>query len=96
MKPKLFALVLLVNLLMSGAAFSACETPEEPAIPDGESANGSEMLKGKKDVEAYVAAMEEYLKCSRLSVSRHNSMIDKMQDVAGKFNVQVRAYKAKA
>ena len=96
MKTKLFALVLLANLLMSGAAFAACEAPDEPAIPDGEAANGSDMLKAKKEVEAFVAGMEEYLECSRPSVNQHNRMIDKMQDVAGKFNVQLRAYKAKA
>ncbi len=96
MKTKLFALVLLANLLMSGAAFAACESPEEPAIPDGETANGSEMLKAKKDVEAYVAAIDEYLGCSKLSNSRHNRVVDRMQDVAETFNVQVRAYKAKA
>ncbi len=96
MKIKMFTLVLLANLLMSGATFAACTEPENPPIPEGESANGSDMLKAKKAVEAYMTAAEEYLECSRPSTRQHNRMVNKMEDLASKFNNSLRAYKAKA
>ncbi len=97
MKTKLFLIVLLANLLMSRAAFAAdCEQPDEPALPNGEAANGSEMLKAKKEVEAYQAAMEEYLSCGRFSASQHNRIIDKVAKLVEDFNKEVREYKAKS
>jgi len=94
MKKITVAFGLLFGLAFSSASF-ACEKPEEPAIPTGESASGSDMLEAKKAVEAYLEAAEAYLECARGNIAK-DRMIADMEDVADHFNRQLRAYKAKS
>ena len=94
MKKVLVAFSLLVGMAFSSVAL-ACEKPESPAIPSGDSASGSDMLEAKKAVEAFLAAAEEYLACARVS-SQKDRMVADMEDVADKFNKELRNYKAKS
>ena len=94
MKKVLVAFGLLVGMAFSSASV-ACEKPENPVIPNGDSASGSDMLEAKKAVEAFLEAAEVYLECARVS-SQKDRMIADMEDVADKFNKELRNYKAKS
>lgn len=98
MKKKVIASFVALGLMMSvsGSALAACTAPDEPLIPEGDAASGSDMIKAKKAVEDFMAAIEEYIECSRPNSSRENRLVDQVNDVADRFNVAVRAYKAKA
>ena len=58
---------LLVTLMftpfVSQFASAACDYPKRVDVPVGMTATKEEMLDGQRNVKAYVAAMEEYLKC---------------------------------
>ena len=94
MKIKTFALTMFISLAFSGAAFGACDAPEDPEIPDGAAASGADMLKAKKAVEAYVSAAEQYMDCGVASALK-DRMASKMEKVVDKFNNELRAYKSK-
>lgn len=94
MKTGSIALVMLASLAFSGTAFAACDVPADPTIPTGASASGADMLKAKKDVEAYVAAAEEYMGCGVASALQER-MAGKMEKVVENFNKELREYKAK-
>jgi hypothetical protein len=56
--------VTCIAALMAGAAYADCPYPAAPAkLPDGASATLEEMLAGKKDVDAYQKAINEYTTC---------------------------------
>lgn len=95
MKKLLVAFGLLVGMGFSTVSMAACEQPAAPAIPSGEAASGSDMLEAKKAVEAFLAAAETYLECAR-SGAQKDRMVADMEDVADKFNKELRAYKAKS
>lgn len=94
MKKLLVASGLVAGMAFSSASF-ACEKPEAPAIPSGEAASGSEMLEAKKAVEAFLEAAEAYLECARGGAQKDRMVAD-MEDVADKFNRELRVYKAKS
>lgn len=94
MKKLTVAFGLLVGMAFSSATF-ACDKPEAPAIPNGEGASGAEMLDAKKAVEAYLDAAEAYVECARGSTLKDRMVAD-MEDVADKFNRELREYKAKS
>ena len=85
---------LLMGMVFSSAAL-ACEKPAEPVIPNGGDATGSDMLEAKKAVEAYLEAAEVYLECAR-GGNQKDRMVADMEDVADKFNRELREYKAKS
>lgn len=82
-----------------------------PQVPDGRYASKEEMMDAQKNVQDYVAKMEAYLQCleqeaaalgeemteaqKNLHVQRHNAAVDAMEQLAAKYNVEVRAYKEK-
>jgi hypothetical protein len=94
MKLKAIAFTTLSTLALSSTAFGACEVPVDPAIPEGASASGADMLKAKKAVETYVSAAEEYMGCG-VATALQERMSGKMEKVVEQFNVELRAYKAK-
>lgn len=72
-----------------------CERPSAPtSIPDGASASKEDMLAAKKAVDAFKSGMEEYFTCEKSS-SKISSAQEELVKVADRFNVQVRAFKAK-
>ena len=72
-----------------------CERPSAPSsIPDGASASKEDMLAAKKAVDAFKSGMEEYFTCEK-SASKISSAQEELVKVADRFNVQVRAFKAK-
>lgn len=95
MKKALVSFGLLVGLALSSMTVAACEKPESPAIPSGDSASGSDMLEAKKAVESFLKEAEAYLECARGGVQKDRMVAD-MESVADKFNRELRAYKAKS
>ena len=90
----------VVSLAVLWAAFAmpavACDKPTAPdSIPDGKSAAMEEMMAAKKAVDAYKTAMEEYLSCEK-SNAKLDAAQAELVKVADRFNMQVRAFKAKS
>ena len=84
-----------------------CAMPTEPELPDGASASQADMVEAQKGVKAFIAAGEEYIACltaleagtedaeQKLAVvAAHNQMVDSMEQVAARFNEQIRAFRA--
>lgn len=88
---------LIAVLSLSLPALSwACDKPgEKPEIPDPTSAVTAQMVKANKEVKAYVAAMEDYLNCARLTPGKHDRAVKELKDFAGQFNQAVRTFKAR-
>ncbi len=83
---------------------------DEIVIPDGATASEQQMLKAQQVVTAYIQAMEDFLEClgrefdaleeptpeaGQLRDLRHNAAVSAMEDIAERFNIQVRKYKAR-
>ncbi len=61
---KTIKLALAASLFLGSTMALACDYPERPQMPDGSTASKDELLTAKADVQAYVAAVDEYLTCS--------------------------------
>jgi hypothetical protein len=100
----------LMSAAVTPVAGAACTYPEEIKIPDGATATKEEMVAGQKSVKDFMAAVETYLACldeeekalgeaitdeqRQVHAKRHNAAVDSMNDIAARFNEQVRAFKA--
>jgi hypothetical protein len=90
-------------------AYAECSRPETASIPNGTTATSEEMVEAQTYVKQYIAEMELYLACldqqeaalteppaeeqAKLHTQLHNNAVDSMENVAAKFNEQVRAFK---
>jgi cyclophilin family peptidyl-prolyl cis-trans isomerase len=88
---------------------NACALPDEPAIPDGTAAALEDMVESQTAVRQFMTDSEMYLDClSELidgdelndsqhanAVREHNRMVSVMEQLAERFNAQVRAYRAR-
>lgn len=54
--------IVLASLVLIPVA-SACEYPERPAVANGSTAERDEMIASQRSVNAYMAAMNDYLAC---------------------------------
>ena len=105
-----FGLV-LVAALSASAARAACEMPALVAsIPDGQTASEEELLAAQTEVQAYIAAMDDYIACQNeemtadegdttadflyLMSQRIESARAEVDKVATDFNDQVNAFRA--
>ena len=56
--------IMCIAAVTAGPVYADCPYPAAPAkLPDGRSATLEEMLAGKKEVDAYQKAMNEYTTC---------------------------------
>jgi hypothetical protein len=99
-------------IFVAGAAEAACLAPAPPGIPDGKTATGDQMTNASVGVKQYVKMLESYQAClkkqdsdappdttpeqRRVWLSQYNNSVDKMEEVANAFNVQLRVYKARS
>ena len=102
----------LIILFSSQFAFAECSRPAAPELPDGATSDLETMVEGQKSVKTYVADTEAYLSCitaeseaaaetetpeqQMARVEHHNEVVDEMEALAGKFNEEIREYKAKS
>lgn len=56
-------LTVIASLLLAAPLAFACDYPERPAVPDGDTASKDEMLAAAAGVKSYLAAVDEYLTC---------------------------------
>ena len=54
---------LAAGVLLAASPTLACDYPERPAIPDGESASRDEMLAASGQIKEYLAKVDEFLNC---------------------------------
>ena len=86
--------IAVLGAVMAVPAF-ACDKPSAPAsIPDGKTASKDEMLAAKKEVDAFKQSMDEYLSCEKNSMKAENAQQELIK-VADRFNLQIRAFKAR-
>jgi len=94
---KTIKLALAATLFLGSTIALACDYPERPHMPDGSTASKDELLAAKADVQAYVAAVDEYLTCAETEekaaiaeldnpsteeLQRRDSMLSKKFDAA--------------
>ncbi len=60
---KIFRLALGATLFMTSSLAIACDYPNRPHIPEGNTASKEDMLAAKSDVQTFLAAVDEYLRC---------------------------------
>ena len=78
----------------SVSAAYACDTPAAPSnLPDGKSATMEQMMSAKKGVDQFRKDMESYRGCVK-DQAKADSAQAELEKVAGRFNAEVRAYKA--
>jgi hypothetical protein len=100
-------MMLLAAATLAVPARADCVLPPPPSkIPNGSTASEQEMLSAMQTLKEYNGDVSVYLKClefeakqNRLSAGirdmRHDSAVAKLQEVADKFNEQVRLFKSK-
>jgi len=80
---------------MGSTPVFACDRPTAPtSIPDGATASKEDMLAAKKAVDAFRSGMEEYLACEK-NFANLDAAQNELSKVADRFNLQIRAFKAK-
>jgi cyclophilin family peptidyl-prolyl cis-trans isomerase len=86
-----------------------CTPPVAPEIPDGATASSGEMVAGQARVKEFVASGQAYIACvdrvaddkeretqqRNTAIVEHNRMVGEMERLAGDFNAQIRAFKAR-
>ena len=60
---KLVRISAALLLLLSTSFALACDYPERPAIPDGNTATKDELLAAKGAIQEFMAAVDGYLQC---------------------------------
>jgi hypothetical protein len=102
-------LALILALAANARAAEECRVPDLPVIPDGATAADGEMLQARANVAAFVAASDVYLRCLGEQIDsagadapiaamerRHDAGIERMNDVAVRFNAQLEIWKARS
>lgn len=102
-------IILTAAAICTSEASAECSSPAAVAIPDGAKATSEAMVEAQTNVKQYMAEMELYLDCmdqeeaaltepptdeeKARHTQMHNQAVDSMEEVATKFNEQVRAFK---
>ena len=100
-------LAMLVGTLTRPARADDCVLPPPPSkIPDGSTASEQEMVTAMQTLKQYDGDVTVYLKCLEFEAKqnriadavrdlKHDSAVSQLQEVADKFNQQVRVFKSK-
>ena len=88
-----------------------CTFPQQPAIPDGDTATEAELIEAREKMMTYLEEGQAFNDClheveatwteeekkekSPYIVQFHNRMVDNMHEVAELFNTALRAFKAR-
>jgi hypothetical protein len=98
---RIIALLLCVStgsLCTTIALADACHGPSAPAaFPEPSTATEQEILAAQQSVKQYLTDMESELKCmdAQHNDHGHDVAVDDMQKTAAKFNVVLRAFRAR-
>lgn len=94
MKKLLTISTLLVSVCMPTLAWSSCQEAQAPGLPNPDLAGEAEMLRAQREVLRYIALQEQFLDCVR-NTRMHNQAVERMHEVANKYNSTARRYKAR-
>jgi hypothetical protein len=92
------ALFSLISSTYALQAHADCHGPTAPTtFPESATATEQEVLAAQQSVKQYLSQMETALKCmSDAHLDQNRDLaIDEMQKVAAKFNIVLRAYRAR-
>lgn len=101
-------LALLISCSIALPAAAGCSLPRPPSkVPDGSTATEPEMVAAMQTLKHYNTDVANYIKClefeanqNRMSredqARQHNVAIDGLQQIAAKFNEQVRIFKLRS
>ena len=92
---KLTKFIVLPALVLAFNAHADCPSTfpgERPEVPNGASADTTEMVAAQKAIQTYVVEGEKYLACHKLSSDRHNAYMDRIEQLASKFNGERAVY----
>lgn len=88
--------IVAIFLLVFSANSFSCEKPgEKPVLPDINTAVAAQMIKAHADVKNYVKAMQDYLACSKMSVSDKERRLTELKKYADDFNKLINEFKNK-
>jgi hypothetical protein len=92
-------------------AGGACRYPADVTVQNGKTATAEQMAAGQQAVKDYLDALQAYQQCiddeqralgdaateeqKAMHLKRYNAAVDAMNDVAARFNAEVKAYKAR-
>ncbi len=89
------------------AAYANCRLPPAPSkIPDGATASQQQMVTAMQTIQEYNHDVQTYLQCLKFEVRQnqlspddqvnlHNAALNQLQQIAARFNRQVRIFKSK-
>lgn len=84
--------VMAFGAVATQGAWASCKAPEAPAaIPDGKTAKAEEMLAAKRDIEAYVQQVANYMKCEGDAL-KLQEVKARQTEMLNWFNAEVRAF----
>ena len=90
------AIVVLLSVLASGAAFANCQDAallDKPAVPDGSAATLEQMEQARDAMAEYVAAGEAFLDCAEPPAFQHNYVVQRIERAAEEFNAELERFK---
>lgn len=94
MKRALLISSVCIALSAPGLALACSEPDNKPEIPDPNEAETAQMVKANNDVREYVAAMEEYIGCARMSSGQQRRAVSELESFANDFNDAVRTFRS--
>jgi len=94
---KLRTLLTVLTLLVSLEAGADCFAPlprEVPVVPNGSTADQTEMYNALTEVRAYVAAIEQFLACrgDRLPPGVYNGLVMRAEQAADDYQQALKTY----
>jgi hypothetical protein len=90
-------LVIIISFVLTFTAVSAwsdCEEPLVPALPNPDLAGENEMRRAQLAVKHYLSEQQAFLACVG-NDRRHNEAVDRMHELAQKYNKMARRYNAR-
>jgi hypothetical protein len=73
----IFQFALIALLFAASSQALACDYPERPHIPDGDTATKDELLAAKAGVNEFLTGVDEYLRCVE---AEEQTMVDSLVD----------------
>ncbi|MEE8056791.1 MAG: hypothetical protein V3T17_02985 [Pseudomonadales bacterium] len=86
--------LILMSLLISPLGWAKCKEAISPGLPNPDVAVEAEMLLAQDAVKHYLLAQEDFLSCVQNS-RRYNMAVDRMYEMAKKYNDMARRYKVR-
>ena len=87
-------LAFIVTLVVSAPAYSVCEIPVAPNLPDPNKAVLAEMIKAQNDAKLYIKLSNDCLRCMK-DDDKRELVENTLREFSIRFNNTIRSYKAR-